>query len=89
MTQESTANSTIGTGSHLCAAPICYRVIASQFLMCPGHWRRVPHSIRSRIWASWRRLQAAETFPELANARQAYETAREAAIRSLQPQEAR
>lgn len=92
MTQDPTVNLTLNPaiepGSHLCPAPNCDRWIQSRFLFCLRHWRKVPHSIRSRIWAAWRRLQVAEVYTELLEARRQYSEAREAAIRSLAPAEA-
>lgn len=66
--------------SHLCAAPGCDKVVPGDVLMCYPHWRLVPGPLRRRVTIAWRDF---ERDPCDAEARVAYNTARQQAIDSL------
>ena len=42
---------------HYCHVPGCRRPVAPCFLMCLGHWRRVPAPLQRRVGAAYRRGQ--------------------------------
>lgn len=59
---------------HECAAQGCTQRVTNDMLMCKHHWFKVPSDIRNKVWATWRNVK---------HDRQAYEEARDEAIKSL------
>lgn len=43
--------------SHTCHARECSTNCPPKYLMCPDHWRKVPHTIRARVWATYQKGQ--------------------------------
>ncbi len=63
---------------HRCHAIGCDRPVAPRFLMCPPHWRKVPHDLKQQVWLHYRAGQEVQKDPTPEY------MAATAAIRSLQ-----
>lgn len=63
-------------GTHECAVEGCGEIISTQLLMCAEHWHRVPAPMQRAVWQTWKALRHGGSC-------EAYEAAREAAIRSV------
>jgi hypothetical protein len=65
---------------HACHWPECEKKVPPKLLMCARHWKTLPQSIRSAIWATYRDGQEIDKNPSreyVAAARAAQEWARE------------
>lgn len=40
-------------GTHLCPVRRCKHRVPAGKLMCPGHWRKLPHPIRAAVLRAW------------------------------------
>ena len=38
---------------HVCHAEGCETRVPPRLLMCPMHWRMVPHQVQRRVWAAY------------------------------------
>lgn len=67
---------------HRCA--ICPRAVRRGYLMCYGHWRRVPQPLQDAVNRTWRNYTDGVERNTL-SARAAYMQARQAAIDAVAP----
>lgn len=49
----------MATAFHICTAKGCFTLVPGEHLMCPPHWRMVPASLKTRVWATYREGQTA------------------------------
>jgi hypothetical protein len=63
---------------HTCHAEGCNRHVLPRFLMCPEHWKIVPRSIQSWVYATYRPGQEIDKRPS-----EEYIKARNAAITAV------
>ena len=52
-----------GERDHRCHWPGCKRQVPPAMWGCPEHWRRLPASLRNRIWATYRIGQEERSDP--------------------------
>lgn len=48
---------------HTCHARGCELGVPPRYLMCGMHWRRVPHALQLRVWATYRAGQEVTKDP--------------------------
>lgn len=54
---------------HKCPVPDCNIQVSRRYLMCNGHWRRVPKEIQDRVYNGWREVMRERKFANYKAAR--------------------